>query len=73
LGVGLTTPPWKRLVTKSEEAIAGYWQKLLRKARAHVALSSNDDDDDDDGTIVKLSQKLSKFQRHDVHTEFQEN
>jgi hypothetical protein len=30
------------LVTKSEEAIAGYfsWQKLLRKARAHVGLSS---------------------------------
>jgi hypothetical protein len=27
---------------KSEEAIAGYfsWQKLLRKARAHVELSS---------------------------------
>jgi hypothetical protein len=27
---------------KSEEAIAGYfsWQKLLRKARAHVGLSS---------------------------------
>jgi hypothetical protein len=41
-GVGLTTPPWKRLVTKSEEAIAGYfsWQKLLSKARAHVGLSS---------------------------------
>jgi hypothetical protein len=33
---------------KSEEAIAGYisWQKLLRKARTHVGLSSNDDDDD---------------------------
>jgi hypothetical protein len=32
----------KTLVTKSEEAIAGYfsWQKLLRKARAHVGLSS---------------------------------
>jgi hypothetical protein len=30
------------LVTKSEEAIAGYfsWQKLLRKATAHVGLSS---------------------------------
>jgi hypothetical protein len=25
LDVGLTTPPWKRLVTKSEEAIAGYF------------------------------------------------
>jgi hypothetical protein len=39
----MTTPPWKRLfVTKSEEAIAGYfsWQKVLRKARAHVGLSS---------------------------------
>jgi hypothetical protein len=34
--VGLTTTPSKRLVTKSEEAIAGYIssQKLLRKARA---------------------------------------
>jgi hypothetical protein len=32
----------KTLVTKSEEVIAGYfsWQKLLRKARAHVGLSS---------------------------------
>jgi hypothetical protein len=32
----------KTLVTESEEAIAGYfsWQKLLRKARAHVGLSS---------------------------------
>jgi hypothetical protein len=32
----------KTLVTKSEEAIAGYfrWQKLLKKARAHVGLSS---------------------------------
>jgi hypothetical protein len=42
LGVGLTTPPWKTLVKKSEEAIAGYfsWQKLLRKARAYVGLSS---------------------------------
>jgi hypothetical protein len=32
----------KTLVTKSEEAMAGYfsWQKLLRKARAHVGLSS---------------------------------
>jgi hypothetical protein len=41
LGVGLKTPPWKRLVTKSEAAIAGYfsWQKLLRKAKAHVRLS----------------------------------
>jgi hypothetical protein len=40
--MGLTTPPWKRLVTKSEEAIARYfrWQKLLRKARAHVGLLS---------------------------------
>jgi hypothetical protein len=30
------------LVTKSEEAIAGYfsWQKLLRKTRAHIGLSS---------------------------------
>jgi hypothetical protein len=35
LGVELTTPPWKRLITKSEAAIAVYfsWQKLLRKAR----------------------------------------
>jgi hypothetical protein len=31
----------KTLFTKPEEAIAGYfiWQKLLRKARAHVGLS----------------------------------
>jgi hypothetical protein len=38
----LTTPPWKRLITKSEEAIARYfnWQKLLRKARVHVGLPS---------------------------------
>jgi hypothetical protein len=42
LGVGLTTLPWKRLVTKYEESIAGYfsWQKLLRKARTHIGLSS---------------------------------
>jgi hypothetical protein len=43
LSVGLIIPTWKKtLVTKSEEAIAGYfgWQKLLRKARAHVGLSS---------------------------------
>jgi hypothetical protein len=33
VGARLTIPPWKRLVTKSEEAIAGYfsWQKFLRK------------------------------------------
>jgi hypothetical protein len=32
----------KTLVTKSEEAVAGYfsWQKLQRKARARVGLSS---------------------------------
>jgi hypothetical protein len=32
----------KTLVTKSEEVISGYfsWQKLVRKARAHVGLSS---------------------------------
>jgi hypothetical protein len=32
----------KTLVTKSEEAIAGYcsWQKLLRKPRAYEGLSS---------------------------------
>jgi hypothetical protein len=39
----MTTPPWKRLfVTKYEEAIAGYfsWQKVVRKTRAHVGLSS---------------------------------
>jgi hypothetical protein len=42
LGVGLTTPPQKTLVTISEEVIAGYfsWKKLVRKARAHVGLSS---------------------------------
>jgi hypothetical protein len=41
-GAGLTTPPWKILVMKSEESIARYfsWKKLLRKARAHVGLSS---------------------------------
>jgi hypothetical protein len=40
-GADIPTPE-KTLVTKSEEAIAGYfsWQKLLRKARAHVGLSS---------------------------------
>jgi hypothetical protein len=34
----------KILVTKSEEVIAGYfiWQKLLRKARAHVGCRAND-------------------------------
>jgi hypothetical protein len=50
LDVGLTTPPWKRLVTKSEEAIAGYfsWQKLLRKARVHAGCQANNDDDDYD-------------------------
>jgi hypothetical protein len=32
----------KNLVVKSEEVIARYfsWQKLLRKAKAHVGLSS---------------------------------
>jgi hypothetical protein len=32
----------KTLVTKSEKAITGYfsWKNLLRKARAHVELSS---------------------------------
>jgi hypothetical protein len=43
LGVGAENPTLeKTLVTKSEEAIAGYfsWQKLLRKARAHAGLSS---------------------------------
>jgi hypothetical protein len=32
----------KTLVTKFEEAIVGYfsWQKLPRKARAHIGLSS---------------------------------
>jgi hypothetical protein len=42
-GVGLTTPPWKRVLSRNlKEAIAGYfsWQKLLRRARAHVGLSS---------------------------------
>jgi hypothetical protein len=40
--MGLTTSPWKRLVMKSEDAIARYfgWQKLLRKARVHVGLLS---------------------------------
>jgi hypothetical protein len=39
----------KTLVTKYEEAIAGHfsWQKLLRKVRAHVGLSSSDDDETD--------------------------
>jgi hypothetical protein len=43
LGVGADNPTLeKTFVTKSEEAIAGYfsWQKLLRKTRAHVELSS---------------------------------
>jgi hypothetical protein len=41
LGVGLKTLE-ETLVTKSEEAISGYfsWQKLLRKVRVHVGLSS---------------------------------
>jgi hypothetical protein len=49
LGVGLTTPPWKRLVTKSEEAIAGYfsWLKLLRKAGPTWGCWVDDDDDDE--------------------------
>jgi hypothetical protein len=41
LGVGADNPTLKKtLVTKCEEAIARYfnWQKLLRKARAHVGL-----------------------------------
>jgi hypothetical protein len=41
--MGMTTPTLeKTLATKSEEAIARYfsWQKLLRKARAHVGLSN---------------------------------
>jgi hypothetical protein len=43
LGVGADNPTLeKTLVTKSEEAIAGYfsWQKLLSKTRAQVGLSS---------------------------------
>jgi hypothetical protein len=43
VGSGADNPTLeKTLVMKSEEAIAGYfsWQKLLRKARAHVGLSS---------------------------------
>jgi hypothetical protein len=50
LGVGLTTPPWKKnVVTKSEEAKAydemaamdrEDWRKLLKKGRAHTGLSS---------------------------------
>jgi hypothetical protein len=43
VGLGADNPTLKKtLVAKSEEAIAGYfsWQKLLRKARAHVGLSS---------------------------------
>jgi hypothetical protein len=43
IGRGTDNPtPEKTLVTKSEEAIAGYfsWQKILRKARDHVGLSS---------------------------------
>jgi hypothetical protein len=37
-----TTTLEKTLVTKSEEARAGYfsWQKLLRKARAYIGMSS---------------------------------
>jgi hypothetical protein len=41
--IGLTTPKLeKTLVIKAEEATTRYfsWQKLLRKARAHVGLSS---------------------------------
>jgi hypothetical protein len=40
----------KTLVTKSEEAIAGYfsWQKLLRKVRDHTELKRWADRDDDE-------------------------
>jgi hypothetical protein len=41
--MGLPTPTWKKaFIAKFEEAIDGYfsWKKLLRKARAHVGLSS---------------------------------
>jgi hypothetical protein len=43
VGRGADNPTLEKTIdTKSEEAIAGYfsWQKLLRKARAHVGLSS---------------------------------
>jgi hypothetical protein len=43
VGRGADTPTLeKTLITKSKEVIVGYfsWQKLLRKARAHVGLSS---------------------------------
>jgi hypothetical protein len=43
LGCGAEIPSLeKTLVAKSEEAIARYfsWQKLLRKARAHIGLLS---------------------------------
>jgi hypothetical protein len=41
-GHGAHNPTLEKLVTKSEEAMAGYfsWQNLLRKARTHVGLSS---------------------------------
>jgi hypothetical protein len=47
VGRGDDTPTLeKTFVTESEEAIAGYfsWQKLLRKARAHVGYRADDDD-----------------------------
>jgi hypothetical protein len=43
VGRGVDSPTvQKTLVTKSEDAIAGYfsWQKLLRKTSDHVGLSS---------------------------------
>jgi hypothetical protein len=43
VGGGADNPTLENtLVTKSEEAIAGYfsWQTLLRKARSHEGLSS---------------------------------
>jgi hypothetical protein len=48
----------KTLVTKSEEAIAGYfsWQKLLRKARALVASDDDDDDDSNHEIILDLTE-----------------
>jgi hypothetical protein len=53
----------KTLVTKCEEAIAGYfsWQKFLRKARAHWGCRANDDDDDDDDeSTTALIPRLGK-------------
>jgi hypothetical protein len=38
---------WRNSATEKES-----WQKLVRKARSHVGLSTDDNDDDDDDDDV---------------------